>query len=86
MTSDSLIGKLEKRRDGAVSQAVAHSRNKQERESMLMHHKAAVWEQAIDIARQHEAEVIIENDRVCIAGKWFVPAEGKGDPVKTSER
>ena len=31
--------------------------------------------------RQHQAEVKIENDRICVAGKWFVPAKGEGDPV-----
>lgn len=28
---------------------------------------------AIEIVRQHEAEVLIESDWVCMAGKWFYP-------------
>jgi hypothetical protein len=42
-------------------------------------------DRAIDIVRQHEAEVVLENDRVCIAGKWFVPAIGVGDPHRTPD-
>jgi hypothetical protein len=41
-----------------------------------------VKQDVLNIVRQHHAEVTIQNDRVCIAGKWYIPAEGEGDPIK----
>jgi hypothetical protein len=71
MTTDALIEKLE------AARIEVKARN-----SALEDSQKLGFTKAIDIVRKHEADIQIVNDRVCIAGKWYVPAVTEGDPLR----